>query len=245
LPQKTVSAPVKEWGAHSIAGNVEQQLYEDADDCGCDFKKGSRCDGFSKLWYPYAKGRLSQTSIDWMGKLADCIHFNYANKKVSVIHGSYHTISEYVFKSTPLEIKRNNFAATESDVILAGHSGLPFHQSIDDKLWLNAGVIGMPANDSTPDVWYMLLDDSKGALEFSHKSLSYDHTKANEQMKANHLPIEYAQTLISGLWDNMEILPEAEKKEQGIPLQSERFEKIRKDYRMERGIGHQVFRLLW
>ena len=36
-------------------------------------------------------------------------------------------------------------------------------------------------------------------------------------MKANNLPMAYANTLRSGLWDNMEILPEAEKQLQGVP----------------------------
>ena len=37
-------------------------------------------------------------------------------------------------------------------------------------------------------------------------------------MYENHLPKEYADTLSSGIWDNMEILPEIEKMEQGIPI---------------------------
>jgi hypothetical protein len=32
---------LKSWKARSIAGNVEIQLSENAEDCGCDFTKGS------------------------------------------------------------------------------------------------------------------------------------------------------------------------------------------------------------
>ena len=49
-PEETIHRFI-DWGAHTIIGNVELQLRNRNIDCGCDFKKGSKCDGFSKLWY--------------------------------------------------------------------------------------------------------------------------------------------------------------------------------------------------
>ena len=214
------------WGAQSIQGNVEQQLFEGAVDCGCDFTAGSRCDGFSKKWYPYAQSKLSKASISWMGALPDHITFEFAGKLIAVVHGAFDYISEFIFASSPTTRKEQNFLQTESDIIVAGHSGMPFHQEIDDKLWLNPGVIGMPANDGTPRVWYVILEEINGKLKYTHRYLTYDHQTTYELMREHHLPLEYAETLLSGLWDNMEILPEAEKKLQGIPLTFQEKEKI-------------------
>ena len=214
-PEETVQL-FREWGAHSIAGNVELQLYEGAEDCGCDFSEGSRCDGFSKLWYPYAQGRLTQASLDWMGELPQHITFDYAGKKVTVLHGSAQHVSEFIFKSTPETIKLRSFTETDSDVILAGHCGLPFCHQIGQQLWLNAGVIGMPANDGTQGVWYLVLDDENGHLEYTFQYLNYNYEVSHALMLANHLPIEYAQTLKTGLWDNMEVLPPEERQLQGL-----------------------------
>lgn len=215
-PEETVQQ-FKNWGAHSISGNVELQLIEGAEDCGCDFTEGSRCDGFSKLWYPYAQGRLSKNSINWMETLPNHITFNYVGKKVGILHGAVDTISEFIFESTSESIKLDNFEKMGADILIAGHCGLPFSQEINDKLWLNPGVIGMPANDGTPRVWYAILEDINGKLKFSHHYLAYNFQRAYEEMKRNHLPMEYAETLLSGLWDNMEILPKAEQKRVGIP----------------------------
>lgn len=207
----------KTWGAYSIAGNVELQLVEGADDCGCDFNEGSRCDGFSKLWYPYAKGRLSKDSIRYMESLPNHILFDYVSKKVGVLHGAVENVSEFIFESTSKDIKLKNFKSLDAEVILAGHCGLPFSQVIEEKLWLNPGVIGMPANDGTPRVWYILLEEGDGQLKYTHQYLEYDFQKSYELMKSNHLPMEYADTLVSGLWDNMEILPKAERQLIGNP----------------------------
>ena len=46
-PEEAVQT-FKNWGARGIAGNVEMQLRDGEEGCGCDFRKGSRCDGFSQ-----------------------------------------------------------------------------------------------------------------------------------------------------------------------------------------------------
>lgn len=213
-PEETVQF-FKNWNARSIAGNVEIQLSENSEDCGCDFIKGSRCDDFSQLWYPYAKSKLSEDSLDYISKLPEFIQFEFANKKCFVVHGSYFNTSEFIFKSTSWDKKLLNFDATSCDVIIAGHSGLPFNENKDNLLWSNPGVIGMPANDGSSSVWYMILEEKNNDIHFIHKPLAYDYKTANKMMEINNLPKEYAKTLVNGIWDNMEILPETEAKLQG------------------------------
>ncbi len=216
-PEETVEL-FKKWGAKSIAGNVEIQLRDGAGDCGCDFKEGGRCDGFSQLWYPYAQSKLSKSSLAFMKTLPDHLKFQYSGKKVTVVHGSYFNVSEFIFKSTAWEIKKPNFEATESNVIIAGHCGLPFHTEVEGNLWLNCGVIGMPANDGTPNVWYAILDAAYGKFNFSHHQLKYDYKLTSKLMKNGLLPEEYSRTIITGIWDNTEILPPIETGLQGFGI---------------------------
>ena len=67
----------------------------------------------------------------------------------------------------------------------------------------------------------MILDSEtlEGPLQFHHHSLDYDAEAASRAMLQARLPEAYADTLISGIWDNMEILPPQEQAQQGIPLQ--------------------------
>ncbi|MGJ8590955.1 MAG: metallophosphoesterase family protein [Aquaticitalea sp.] len=216
-PEETVQL-FKLWGAKSIVGNVEIQLREGAEDCGCDFREGSRCDGFSQLWYPFAQSKLSKNSLEFMATLPDHITFDYANKKVTVVHGSYDNISEFIFKSTPWKNKKPNFSVSNSEVIIAGHCGLPFYHQHENLLWLNPGVIGMPANDGTPSVWYAIMDDSYETLKFKHHQLEYNHKLTSNLMQNGLLPEEYARTIITGIWDNTENLPDAESGLQGFGI---------------------------
>ena len=179
----------KEWGIHTIAGNVELNLRDNAEDCGCDFTEGSRCDGFSKQWYPYAQSKVTPSSLSYIAQIPEFITFEYAGKKCFVLHGSIDNTSEFIFASTDESIKSKIIHQADADLVIAGHSGLPFAQKVDDKFWLNPGVIGMPANDGTTRVWYAVLDFEKD-ISLSLHALSYDHNMANQKSSKINLHIQ-------------------------------------------------------
>ncbi|MDX1653128.1 MAG: metallophosphoesterase family protein [Brumimicrobium sp.] len=220
FPEETVRF-VRDWGIQVIAGNVEIQLANGENDCGCNFDEGSRCADFSTLWYPYAQTQLSEDSISWMRSLPLYLSFELNNKRWSVIHGGIKNISEFIFASSPWEQKEQIFKELGADVVIAGHCGLPFFQKENDKIWINPGVIGMPANDGTSRVWYGIYDASEESFEI--KSLNYRSDQARKQMYEKQLPPEYADTLITGIWDNCEILPDKETAVQGTPLEEKKF----------------------
>lgn len=217
-PEETVQL-FKLWNAKSISGNVEVQLSEGAEDCGCDFREGSRCDSFSQVWYPYAQSKLSKDSVSFLRKLPKHIRFEFGGKICTVVHGSYFNISEFIFKSSPWNVKAPNFEATNSDVIIGGHCGLPFYTKKNDKIWLNPGVIGMPANDGNPSVWYAILNDNGKSFNFTHQNLNYNYKLTSQLMQNGFLPMEYARTIVTGIWDNTEILPPVESGLQGFGIQ--------------------------
>lgn len=222
---------IQDWGIHAIAGNVETNLVAGTDDCGCGFGDGSRCDMFAKLWYNYAGNNITKRNLAYMAGLPDVLRFNYAGRRVAVLHGSPRNQSEFVWRSTPEALKTQFCADAGADVVVGGHCGLPFVSQVpgvptdqrtkrptDTHLWLNPGVIGMPANDGTPRTWFMTLDDTSG-FDFSFHALNYDHKAAKARMLDDRrLPVSYAATLTTGIWDNTEVMPPAEEAAEGIPL---------------------------
>ncbi|HZH00299.1 MAG TPA: metallophosphoesterase family protein [Flavisolibacter sp.] len=206
---------IKSWGIQSIAGNVELQVRDKEADCGCDFKSGGRCDLFSRNWYSYIQSHIDEASIEWLYTLPHHMQIEYENQKIMIVHGSWFHTAEFIFASTPWQVKQENFLATETDIIIAGHCGLPFSDERDGKRWINPGVIGMPANDGTDRVWFGTMDRRDGGIHFQFHHLRYDNHKAYALMQANRLPQSYANTLLNGIWDNCEILPPDETARQG------------------------------
>ncbi len=211
---------VQEWGIHCIKGNVEQNIVDGNDDCGCNFESGTRCDLLSKQWYPYTQSRLSDESRDFLAGLPLYLRFDYGELACLVLHGGYPDISQFIFASTDAQTKLDILEATSSDLILAGHCGLPFGQVLgDNQYWFNAGVIGMPANDGLQSTWFMTLrSQPNGKPNAQYHKLHYPARLARQAMDDQGLLPSYAETLETGIWDNCDILPQTESLAQGKML---------------------------
>ena len=201
-----------------VMGNCEESLGEDAEDCGCGFTPGSSCDLLSVQWYRYAVQALDQNTKAWMHGLPRRIDFSLGGLRFAAVHGDVEQISRFVFPASPAAEKAGQIAAAGVDGVIGGHSGLPFSEVLAGRLWHNAGVIGMPANDGTPRVWYSLLRPTARGIEIENRALAYDHAAAAAAMAQRDLPPGYARSLVSGLWPADDIMPEADRRRRGQAL---------------------------
>lgn len=208
-PEESTQA-VRNWGCHVVAGNCEEQLAAAAEDCACGFEEGSECDLLAKGWYPFANARVSAESRTWMAGLARSIRFSAGGLTFRVIHGGFETINRFVFASER-DVIAEELHRADADVVVAGHAGIPFIERVKEGVWFNPGVIGMPANDGTPDVWYgLIVRDGEGVALSIHR-LGYDHHAAAAAMRRSGHANGYARTLTTGLWPSLDILPPPER----------------------------------
>jgi predicted phosphodiesterase len=216
-PQETIDE-IRDWGCKVIAGNCERQLSAKADDCGCGFTDGSACDRMAKGWYPFADARVSNDARAWMRSLPATARFMLGGRRWAVVHGGADVDNRFMFASQR-DLLETECAATGCDVVLAGHAGLPFIARLGrSRAWFNPGVIGMPANDGTPDGWFGLVTPAPGAVTLSIHRFAYDHRGASAAMRRFAHADGYARTLIDGRWPSLEVLPEQERAATGRRL---------------------------
>ena len=82
---------------------------------------------------------------------------------------------------------------------------MPFIEKVDGAVWFNPGVIGMPANDGTADVWYGLIWLEAGDLRLATRRLAYDHLGAAAALRRSGHADGYARTLVTGLWPSLDV----------------------------------------
>ena len=152
-------------------------------------------------------------------ELAAQIDLQIGAMRLAVIHGSVTRMNGFVFASTSALIKQRELDLANSDGVICGHCGLPFSQIVNGRLWHNAGVIGMPANDGTPLVWFSILTPGPAGIHVEHRALSYDHRAAAAAMERADLPPDYREALSSGLWPSCNVLPYREIREQGNSIE--------------------------
>lgn len=218
-PNETVDV-IREWGCHTIKGNCEEQLAERADDCGCGFGDGTACDLLSQRWYEFANDTLGEAQRAWVAGLPSTLTCEISGRSVRVIHGGVSDISRFIFASTPAGEKLRELDDAAADIVIAGHCGIPFTEKIDDRIWFNPGVIGMPANDGTRDGWYGLIetDRESGELHFRSRRLRYDAASASSALERSGHAEPYAEALMTGTWPSLDVLPRAERAATGQHL---------------------------
>lgn len=210
---------VIESGIAVIAGNCEENLAAGALDCGCGFAEGTACDLLSRAWYAHADREVTAAHRAWMAALPRRLLVDLPDgRSLAVLHGGARDISRFLFESAAEADLAEEIAATGCQGVIAGHCGMPFARHVGQGVWINAGAVGMPADDGTPRVWFALLSPGEHRLRVEILPLDYDHRSAAAAMRAARLPEGYAAALGSGIWPSCDVLPLAERGRRGVPL---------------------------
>ncbi|MCM8883075.1 MAG: metallophosphoesterase family protein [Candidatus Thiodiazotropha sp.] len=219
-PEETVEL-IRSSGIKVLMGNCEQSLADGRENCGCGFETGTSCSLLAEDWYPYCAEQLSIDAKRWMGSLPKGLFFDLEGRRFQIMHGGLSAINRFIFASTPTEEKQKEMALSDADVVIGGHAGLPFGEQLGERYWLNSGVIGMPANDGTQDGWYLLIIPEEGNVRCEWHRLSYNARAAQSAMHKLNRFNGYAETLLSGVWPSMDILPDKEFSQQGRAISPE------------------------
>lgn len=215
-PQPVIDL-VRESGIRVVMGNCEESLATAAADCGCGFSADSACAILADEWYRYADRHVDVESRAWMASLPRRLDLDLGGRRLAVIHGGVTRISRFIFASDDDAIAEE-LTASGCDGVIGGHCGLPFTREMDGRLWHNAGVVGMPADDGTPRVWFSTLVPAPDGLVVEHHALDYDHAAAASKMRARALPAGYAACLDTGVWPSRDVLPPLERTKSGRRL---------------------------
>jgi predicted phosphodiesterase len=206
-------------GMSVVMGNCDEQLGASAADCGCGFDPGSVCARLSADWYAYAHSVVRPDQRAWLAALPRQIDLTIGGRRLAAIHGAALSINTFVFAGTSDDEKRHSLEQLGCDGVIGGHCGLPFTQFMNGRMWHNPGVIGMPANDGTPRVWFSLLTPTDAGLAVERRALAYDHEAAQATMRQVGLPDCYRDALASGLWPSLDVLTDRERRETGRPIE--------------------------
>jgi predicted phosphodiesterase len=204
----------------SIAGNCEERLSAGAPDCGCGFAPGSLCNVLAVEWYGHAMAQIDEADRAYMAELPKTLEVSVEGKTLRIVHGNVERINAFVFPSVSNLELATQLETTGADVVVAGHSGIPFSRQVGEKIWHNPGSIGMPANDGTRRGWFSLLEVVRGDILITPQPLNYDFAAAAAGMRARKLPEGYAAALETGIWPSLDILPAADRYFTGVPLEA-------------------------
>ncbi len=151
-------------------------------------------------WFnPYAaravewtRRRLTQASMEYLGSLPKELEVEVGGVRLKVVHGSPRDEDEYVFQH---EATPHLLEEAGCDLLIMGHTHVPYVSRTPRGLIVNAGSVGQP-RDGDPRAAWVLLNTSEPEAEV--KRVSYDVTTVYEEIMRLGLPQMLAERLLVG-----------------------------------------------
>jgi len=195
-----------------LQGNYDHSVGNGLGDCGCGYTD-PRDNHYAQISYDYTLARTSDAFRAFQRALPTVIEEQWAGRRVRMAHGSPRQVNEFLWESTaPDAFLARLLDGARADVLFVTHTGVPWQRRLPDgRQVINVGAIGRPANDGRTDVWYALVtvgDEVRAEL----LPIAYDHERLAAEMRAEHLPDEFIETIETGWWTTcLEILPSKER----------------------------------
>lgn len=212
---------------HNVAcvrGNYDDSIGRELDDCQCGYTDPGD-NHFAQISYEYTLAGTSAANRAWLRALPGQIRFELGPLRVLLCHGSPRRMNEFLWESTTPNHFLDQLAEQHAaDVICCTHTGLRWQRDLaGGKRLINVGVLGRPENDGRTNVWYTLLEYRNAAgtlrvpsaqeLHVEFIPIEFDHHRLAAEMRAERLPEEFVETILTGWWTTcLEVLPAKERR---------------------------------
>ncbi len=183
-----VTARVEEHGVIGVRGNHDEAIIQ-----GSLFGFG----GVAGTALQWNNDRLTSATRTYLENQPYSQREELAGCDVYMVHGSPRSpVEEYVYPEqvTPAFFREQGMT-TAPDVLLLGHTHVPFAEHAGDTLVVNPGSVGQP-RDGDPDASYAVIDTDNLAVE--HHRVSYDIDRVARRVSEEGLPEVLAQRLYNG-----------------------------------------------
>ena len=199
----------------SIAGNYDEGVGDNSDDCGCAYQTEiQERRGVASI--TYTNELIAADHRRWLRTLPRHLRLQLgkeADYSMLMVHGSPRRINEYLFEDRPARSIQRLMARSEADIMLFGHTHKPYHRVIEEESdegqtrirhAINTGSVGKP-KDGDPRACWVLVEVSEEPDALDPKSIdvnfirvSYDVEEAARGVEESPLPDAFAEMLRTG-----------------------------------------------
>jgi putative phosphoesterase len=206
---------IRRRGIPTIAGNYDQGIGLNSDDCGCAYKTEEE-KAMGKISIRFTNDLIGEAERKYLRVLPASIRvefqLNAYKLQLLLVHGSPRRINEYLFEDRDEASLLRIMKDAHADILCFGHTHKPYHRIIASEEpsgityshAINIGSVGKP-KDKDPRGCYMILtldenstikDRDSVRVEFIR--FEYDIEKAAKAIEESELPDEYAAMLRLG-----------------------------------------------
>ncbi|QQD13767.1 metallophosphoesterase family protein [Sphingobacterium sp. UDSM-2020] len=148
----------------------------------------------------HSKETITHENKLFLGQLPYLMQLDFKVKhkhwKIQLIHGSLESNEAYLYASEPNSTFEDIFFKTHADIIVMGHTHLPFIKDIDKKWAINTGSVGR-SKRMCKDATYLLVELHEDRIHTEIIQVPFDIIAVAHEIKASGIPDFYAEFLLS------------------------------------------------
>ena len=192
-----VQALIEAEGWPTILGNYDEGVGFNGDDCGCHYTKPFDIE-MSNTSFLWTRSATTDESKEWLRALPREIRFEAEGLRVLLCHGSPRSTTEYLFENRSdgflKQFVEGGSDDAKADVILFGHTHVPYHKVVEGVHFINTGSVGRP-KDGDPRAGYSVLTLDGGEVSWHQARVEYDVELACSRLVEAGLPEYFAEYL--------------------------------------------------
>ena len=197
------------------------------------------------LAFKWAWQTLSSANAKRLTSLPEQAKQTLGKLDMLLTHGGPAAVDEIIGPDTPEERLCQLVQLTDADVILCGHTHVPFQRTVEDVTFINPGSVGRPEGGDRR-ASYAILDVQEEGLTVRFQRVSYDIERMARAIHAAGLPKNFATMFRTG--QNLQAVQDCEMEAHAIhlPERVKQLEQVRRfavQCRSEVGHAEQVTRL--
>lgn len=166
--------------ARFIRGNADREVVAAFD----GLPSGAELPDEVRVITEWTAGQLERSHRDVLAGLPETLALGIAGVgEVLFCHGSPRGDEEILTRATPEARLREALAGVRQDVVVCGHTHMPFDRRVDGVRVVNAGSVGMPYG--APGAYWLLL----GPEGIAPRRTDYDRERAATRIRGSGYPM--------------------------------------------------------
>ena len=164
----------------TILGNFDEAVGFDLDDCGCAYRDPAEA-RVGRQSLPWTRSQVSAVNKAFLRDLPLQRRIDQPPSRVLLVHGSPGRISEYLYEDRPQASFERLARLGGADVVVFGHTHLPYWKKVGKTRFVNAGSVGRPRDGDPQACWAQVELGRSPRVEF--RRIAYDTAAAGQAVR--------------------------------------------------------------
>lgn len=180
-----------------IQGNYDEAIGLDLPTCGCvyDDPHKEKLGIESVAW---TAANTTNSNKQFLADLPTQLTLDIEGKRVLFVHGSPRSINEYLHYDAPDAAFMEAAANHLYDIVICGHTHVPYHRLVEGIHYVNGGSVGKPKHGN-PNATYVILAVTRNAVTAEIREIAYNYEQTARAIERSELPNEFADLIRRGV----------------------------------------------